>query len=283
MLDLSYLTPSQSADVQIFTNPAPAAFTNWHTYNKPRGASMLYIFMFGAGAGGGGGVVATSRGGGGGSGAQATLIIPAILLPDILYIQVAAGGIGGTGTSAAPANTGGNALSHSIVSVEPSASTAPNAFLLQSGNVLATGGQGGQSAAAGTGGAGGTVGVISNNCLAGLGIFNFIAGTVGNTGSSSLGYVTTGLQCMGGGAQGFPAATNTQNYFPQVPAGTGSYNGFMSWKPFFTATGGQRDGGVSAGKNTYGCGGISGGVPNTGPVGGGGGDGGDGIVMIAAW
>src|SRR6266550_1648778 len=102
MIDLSHLVNSQSADVQTYTIPSTVNNTQWHTWNKPRGASMCYMICIGGGGGGGASTSTTSSGAGGGgsSAGQSTILIPAILIPDQLFIQIGAGGAGGASSSA---------------------------------------------------------------------------------------------------------------------------------------------------------------------------------------
>ena len=102
MLDLSHV-PVGNKDVQtIYANTfGPVAAVNtvlsWATWVKPRGVSFVNFFCL-AGGGGGGGGGALSGGGGGGGGASSTQTIvtfPAWALPDVLYISVGYGGLGG--------------------------------------------------------------------------------------------------------------------------------------------------------------------------------------------
>src|SRR5574343_336906 len=91
----------KTADVKWFT-PGGAATTTWQVWSKPRGVQMVMILAVGAGGGGGNGFSAAAGsarggGGGGGSGAISRVIIPAILLPDVLYVSP---GVGGAATAA---------------------------------------------------------------------------------------------------------------------------------------------------------------------------------------
>ena len=95
-MDTLYDLPKKSDNLQIFTQ---SGF--WY---KPQGITMVHIFAVGGGAGGGGGQVYTAGvGGGGGSGggsaASGKIIFPAKLLPDILYVNVGVGGLGGASIS----------------------------------------------------------------------------------------------------------------------------------------------------------------------------------------
>lgn len=97
--------PPTKNNVQIYTASGAVNNGGWRQWIKPRGVDMIMIVGFGAGGGGGSGFTAipgTAKGGGGGggSGAITRFVVPAILIPDILYVCV---GIGG-----APATSGGN-------------------------------------------------------------------------------------------------------------------------------------------------------------------------------
>ena len=95
MLDFFGIPDSPNVDVQRFFGPATAGLTQWETWRKPRGCKMVYMIGVGGGSSGGVGVnTGTTSGGGagGGSGAQSSLLIPAMFVPDILYVQAGAGG-----------------------------------------------------------------------------------------------------------------------------------------------------------------------------------------------
>ena len=86
---------------QVFTAQQDATTTRgWEAWLRPPGASWFFILAVSPGGGGGGGqstaAAARSGGGGGGSGAINRIIIPAIVMPDLLYVRV------GNGGSAAP-------------------------------------------------------------------------------------------------------------------------------------------------------------------------------------
>jgi hypothetical protein len=71
-------------------------------WNKPRGINFIKIITIGGGAGGGGGhssATTNARGGGGGgsSSVVTTVMLPAIFLPDRLYISSGVGSVGGSG------------------------------------------------------------------------------------------------------------------------------------------------------------------------------------------
>jgi hypothetical protein len=270
MLDLQYLFPQNGADIQIFAEASPGNVNSWATWCKPRGTSMCYMFVLGGGGSGAGGTrtaagQANSGGGGGGSGGQSSLLIPAIFLPDTLYIQVGAGG------TPVAANTGGISGAATLISVKPFANITGNTNgLLLIGN---GGGAGGTPLGANAGGAAGAAGAIATiaSCpLSTAGFVSFLVGQAGTLGGANTatagGALTppvTGLLTMGGtGGGGQSATTNaaggaiTSVAFDQMtpaipggaaPGGAGS-NGLKQFKPlmFFS-------GGTGSGSNTQGA------------------------------
>lgn len=306
MLDLNHFPSSTgSDDVQIFNRPSTVTNTQWQTYLKPRGKTMLSILCIGGGGGGGGGFTraAAAAGGGGGSGGSSAVtrvVIPFYFLPDVLYIQV---GQGGQGVSSGGGTAGSGVLSY--VAVAPN-TTATN-VLAVSGNAAAVGGGTGTGAAVGAAGTAGTIATIANCPLAGLGYYQFIAGQIGVAGGAVAGAVgtaqsipTTSVITMGGsGGAGTTSADFAGGLFtaisnsylseqrPETPA-AGSNNGsggVQMWKPFFSFGGGGGSSsntgiGGNGGNGAYGAGGGGGGAGTTG---GRGGNGGTGIVIMTAW
>lgn len=306
MLDLFGLPPSENADIQIFTRLTTVDGLQWMTWLKPRGVTMTIALAIGGGSGGGGGftgIAGSGRGGGGAGGSSgiARVIIPAIFLPDSLYVQVGGGGVGGAADAA-----GGAGLTLSYISVAPNATPAYN-ILLRSGNAVATGGGAGTATAGGAGGAASTITSLTNMPLAGYGQFNSIAGQAGTAGGDDLGadgtaitIPVTGVLVQGGsGGAGTTSAdfaggactAITNSYLsqqrPATPA-AGSFDGsggVQLWKPFFSfgGLGGSSSNtgiGGNGGNGAYGAGGGGGGGGTTG---GKGGDGGSGIVIICCW
>lgn len=100
MLDFSHIPTRGSADIQTFIGYQRTITGGSQQWVKPRGISMVHILCLGQGGNGASATAgATSAGGaGGGSGAQSSLLIPARMLPDILYVS---GGAGGAGTAVA--------------------------------------------------------------------------------------------------------------------------------------------------------------------------------------
>jgi len=306
MLDLQHLPTSYGgADVQIFKRPSTVTNTQWLTWIKPRGKSMINIICIGGGGGGGGGFTraAAAAGGGGGSGGSSSMsrvTAPLHLIPDMLYIQV---GAGGAGVGSGGGTAGSGILSY--VTIYPNTS-ASNTIAI-SGNATAAGGGTGTGAAVGALGAAGTIPLIASMPLAGLGHFDLIAGQAGVAGGAVAGgngtaqiIPTTSILCTGGsGGAGttsadfaggaWTAITNSwlSEQRPATPA-AGSVNGgggFEIWKPmfFFGGTGGSSSNagaGGAGGNGSFGCGGGGGGAGTTG---GRGGDGGSGIVIITCW
>lgn len=306
MLDTRHLpTDTGASEVQIFNQPATVTNVQWQTYMKPRGKTMLSILCIGGGGGGGGGftgIAASARGGGGSGGSSAVtrVIIPFYFLPEVLYVQVGAGGQGvGSGGGVA----GSGVLSQVAVSPNNGATNT----IAVSGAVAAVGGGTGTAAAVGAAGTAGTIAAISAMPLAGLGNYQFIAGQIGVAGGAVAGAVgtaqsipTTSVLTTGGTggagttsadfAGGLWTAISSSYLSEQRPAtpAAGSFSGsggFNLWKPFFSfaGTGGSSSNttaGGGGGNGGYGSGGGGGGGGTTG---GQGGDGGSGLVIMTAW
>lgn len=260
---------------------------------------MVHIFLCGSGGGGGGGMTGaslTARGGGGGGGSSSfyRTSIPAFLLPDILYIQVGLGGLGGAATFA------GGAGVNSFVTVAPDSAAAN--IVAVANNVLNGGG------GAGTAAVGGAAGIISTNAgitqgsLMALGNFIISFGRAGNAGGAQTGANGGGVTALfngisSGGAGGGGTNTADTNFsgggvtgagiIPSVPAGTsaaGAGNPGIYLKKPFCMTGGTGGGtaGASgtAGRGGNGAPGSGGGGGGGGVTGGAGGNGGNGLVII---
>lgn len=278
------------------------ANTDWQAYMKPPGASMIYILMLAAGAGGSrvaNGSV-TQGGGGGGSGGMSRMLIPAALLPDIIYVRPGRGGLGATTN-----NDLGAAGSASYVSIAPLA-TSSSVIFSQAGAAQAANTQ-----AAGPAGA---IGAIADNAFSSLGLWFSIAGQAGTAGSSTAnanassvtagasGIITSGGS-GGGCGSGKGGNISGGGFFPTLNQSAGAngaagFHGFQkglaigpglkSFPLIFTgACGGN---GVTtaatAGKGgdaSYGGGGGGGGSgTNAGSNSGDGGNGGDALVIIGA-
>jgi hypothetical protein len=274
--------------------------TTFQTWVKPQGCTMVYMLAIGSGSGGAGGATGaagTGRvgGGGGAGGAQSRLLIPAFLLPDILYVQVGLGGLGGAGGAS------GTAGQRSLILRTNAAAAANHNVVLASGNAVATAGT-----AAGAAGAGETVSAQAQSAYIGLGLFVSVAGATGAAGGAVGGAVggsvtqfAQSMTCGGAGGGSTPVA-NTNNAGGNITAvgvypvisggiaggGTGA-DGYSVFIPSFYTAGGAGGGsngsagvGGAGGNAGIGSGGGGGGA---GVTGGAGGRGGDGYVCIVSW
>ena len=303
MLDFFHIPRSTVCDIQVFTTPVTTNNLQWSTWRKPRGISHILIFAVGGGGGGGGGFTrsAGAAGGGGGGGSaspQTTVRVPAMLLPDILYVQCGAGGVGvgsGGGTAA-------NGI-RSLVSIIPS-SISNNIFVYANGG---SGGVTGTGTANGAGGGTNAAAVITDMPLIGIGNWDAVQGQGGGAGGSQAGAVGTSITLptngpvvtggAGGGGTtsadfaggGFNATANA--YFSEIrpiaPA-AGSNDGSggpQLWRPFFSfgGCGGSSSNTGVGGQGGNGARGAGGGGGGAGTTGGKGGDGGCGIMIIISW
>lgn len=321
MLDFNHILSNPNIDVQTFIGQAQttagASSGEWKTWRKPRGAKFVYMIAVGGAASGGCALNSgtTSGGGpGGGSGAQSTLMIPAMFLPDVLYIQA---GLGGSQPATLVSAALGVAGTITYVALEPWNTLAAGLTVLFASPGTAT-----TAATTTTGGTGGTAAVIAtiaNMPLAGRGAYQFFAGQAGTAGGTNNNtgvaqtYPTTGLMVMGGAGGGGSPTGGTGNagggitlvgFGDSFPVGTGGVAGSGATpatagaggamiKPF-QHTGGTGGGGA-AGNNAAGIAGAGGnGAPGCGGGGAGGsnttattlarpGDGGPGFVYIYSW
>jgi hypothetical protein len=311
MINMHNLSPVFKSDVQIFRANTQVNVQGFQRWVKPKGASMVAIWCIG----GGGGFTRTagSAGGGGAGGACGNMTYfqtAALLLPNELFIQVGAGGVGG----AASTNGAGGLNSYVLTSTTV---VLPN-IVVYSG-VNAPGG--GAAGASGSGGVGGTVPTIPvTQPFNRFGIWNTFVGLVGGAGGAQTGAVGTSITAWAahplspgaggagctttdfdGGAQTATAILDigAEGYYPTgagniAKAGTGittAINGSSGVKrdpasgPLFQsggAGGGSNNSGTAGngGAGGYGCGGGGGGAGTTG---GRGGNGGDGLVIIVSW
>ena len=319
MLDFNHILATPGYDIQQFYAEAGTTLLSWQTWRKPRGVNWVYMIGVGGGGGGATGRVSATTsggGGGGGSGAQTTVMIPAQLVPDTLYVQAGFGGAGAT-----TAATGGTNGGSTYVAIEPGTTLTPNMRLLVA-NPGSGAGAGG--AAGGTAGAAGVAVAIINNCLAGRGVYTFLAGQAGTAGGTvtpvagtDLTVPTTGLMVTGGaggggcsaaaGAAGgsiitIPGMLGTDFYPLPISGGTlasgatpatAGAPGFVS-RNFLMNFGGAGGGACSA-TNAAGIAGAGGdAAPGSGGGGAGapnsvvttvarGGNGGPGFVYIISW
>lgn len=306
------LPPDYANNVSLFTLANVGVdLKGFQVWKKPKGASMIWIVMIGGGGGGGGGFsrAAGSAGGGGGSGAcsgTSRYLLPAIFLPDQLFIQVGQGGLGGAASVA-----GANGL-NSYIYTSPTSTSTIN--LIGASNTNPAGGGGGGTA--GAGGAAGASPSLAANAPFHLsyaitsyqvGIPGVIGGAQtgaagGNTASIWANYLcspgASGAGCtttdFNGGrivVSGQPEFINWNipsggDMIPQaVGAGANGSNGLQAFKPLVQTGGGggaSNNSGLAGlgGDGGIGCGGGGGGAGTTG---GRGGNGGSGMVLIIAW
>lgn len=217
MLDFKHVLNTPGADIQYFEGSSTVTLTQWQVWKKPRGAKFVY--MIGVGGGGGGScgnaaAVTTGGGGAGGSsGGQSTVMIPAMFVPDTLYIEAGAGGAGAT-TSAGFGVVG----QPTYVCISPYTTIAPaGTFLLANGGTV--------SATAPTTSNGGlapgavAAATIVGMCLAGRGFFTQVAGQVGGAGGAAnasgptVNLPTTGLMVTGGSGGGGVGSGNGGTIF----------------------------------------------------------------------
>jgi len=305
MLDFNNILATPGADIQYFSGPATGTVLQWQVWKKPRGARWIYMLGVGGGGGGScGNAAAVSTGGGGAggsSGNQTTVMIPAMFVPDVLYIQAGAGGAGAT-TSA---GFGTNGIA-TYVAIVPYTTLSPAGTILVANPGLT-------SATAPTTSNGGlaptaqATGGVAGSCLAGRGFYSFLVGQVGgaggaaNAGGPTVNLPTTGLMVTagsgGGGVgsgQGGTIGTTGflgTEFFPLlqggVTGGRAAESGFIArnFLMNYGGTGGAGGGGGSqgtAGSNgAPGCGGGGGGgasnsFPTIAPAG----SGGPGFVYI---
>jgi hypothetical protein len=276
----------------------PTATNEVHTWNKPSGCNFVYMVAVGGGGAGGNGFtrVPNSNGGGGGGGQSAflqTLLVPAFLIPDTLFIKIGNGGKTG--------GTGGN----TIVSAYRVSSVTE--YFLNAG-----GGQtGGNGSATVAGGTSTTTNPFTNSTLASIGKWQSITTNIrgiqgglvtgGAGGNNTFDFIiSSGASGAGTGSSDF-AGGSMQSAYGQVSAVTvvqggaavagateGQNNGgdgFFIPKRFASyggAGGGASNTGVGGkgGKGGPGCGGGGGGAGVTGGLGG---DGGDGFALIISY
>lgn len=317
MIDANGLPNTGKERTRIFYPLGSSVARGVQVWYKPRGVSMINFVAVGGGGGGGAGLTRTAGtpGGGGGGGASsgiARFLVPAIFVPDILYIFVGQGGQGGRpGVSSGAGTAGVNSF---ITTCPPltagTMAPLPNIWL-DSGRNVPGGGGGGAVGAAGSAGSVPTIAVIQPHHLYG----NWVAtvGLIGVAGGAHTGANGTAVTAWAanmfspgaggggiatttdftGGAQTITArysvAGQTEMATTAIPAGVangGNGNaGRKSITPFLNSGGsggGTDDNGQGGfgGNGGYGCGGGGGGA---GATGGNGGNGGDGLVIITAW
>ena len=300
-------------------NSAGVTTSNFYTWYKPTTAKYIQIFACSGGAGGGGGgasaaSTAGSGGSGGGGSPYTSFIVPAIIIPSVLYIQPGSGGTGGTGqVQGGAAATNGAVGTQSIVSIRPN-STTKNTLVISAG---ATTSFGKLASGASNGAASGTTAsaTLALMPLSTLGFVSFTgpgttSGAGGTTSSGSSSSFTTNGNIVGsGGGGGAVNSANTTStggavatgglFLPTLSGGlSAGGRGKDGWNFMenkgdqdlpFMSTGGTGGGsnastltGGAGGNGGPGSGGGGGGGTNgTASVAGAGGNGGPGFVIIS--
>jgi hypothetical protein len=316
MLDFAHLPKPQNGTIDYFPGFSNTAGGSWEVWNKPRNCTFIRILCISGGGGGSSGFpsATTNTRGGGGSGSCSGYVyvtIPAVFLPDRLYVSAGIGGRGGeSSTTISNAGFGGV---ESYVCIAPSTATIYVVCYAHRG----------LGAAAATSSAGGTLGgvlvnALSNSLQAFQGHYNNINGQQGVSGGAAAGanggsiaYPNTGILLSGGasgaGGAGFaggdinaPASQNdTLTLFQTLTGGAAGTvgstiggngsDGVELYQPLL-ATGGSGGGssfdgtarGGDGGDGGFGSGGGGGGAGGT-DGGGAGGNGGPGLIVIHTW
>lgn len=271
-------------------SPTVATTTNsFQSWTKPAGCSWIYIFCIAAGGGGGSDALAGTRaGGGGGAGGITSILMPAFMVPDILYVRPGVGGIGGSIAGGITATAGET----SYVSMFPNTTTS-NLILSANGGgagTATTGGGGGASATL-TPAIVGVSLIYTNNGLTGR------LPAIGSNLAGSNAFLTEGsLTTAGaGGGNGTGAGGNVTDSnglsFTSILGGAGSggngnpgfkmgsliSGGFKQSAMIFSGGSGGGGSGGNGGAGSYGGGGGGGGN------GGRGGNGGDAFILVGAF
>lgn len=283
-------------------------------WRKPPNITMVSFFLVGAGGAGGNGFVTSllqgcGAGAGGGSGAITKLIIPAVLLPDILLVNVGVGGIRGTFGGPGVTVSGGSGTATYVDLINGNA-TASTLIAIANGGI--GGGGGIVGGVAGTGGAAGAASTITSTVYLGMGLSSFYAGQDGQTATvtGTLPPVSTGTNLTSGGAgasgrgaspagnRGTPGSIDGNDvYLPTLSISNSAttydgQNGVNCLSPFqsyggvggWPATLAVGECGGNGGNGILGSGGGGGGAGNNGcPEGGLGGNGGNGYALITCY
>ena len=308
MLDYSHLIDNPNVNTQVFSGGLSSSL-RYVTWSKPRGVAWIYMLVIGGGGAGGGSansVSASFGGGGGGSGAMTSLMIPAMYVPDVLYVSAA--------NMAQPTTIGttGSAGVASIIMSEPpvTGQLAPGQLIFLNANG-GGGGGGGNNISGGTAGAAGTTTALSGQQLASKGRYLAQTGNAGVNGvSTSVGYgLANPTQGGGGGGKAgaapvAPAVLNPptgllgQEMFPSLFNNSLDSNGsggagqlpknFLVFTPGIGGIGTNTTTVTPAtwgGNGGIGCGGggAGGADVSLGQVNPRGGFGGPGLVLIASW
>ena len=314
MLDFGHLPKPQNGTIDYFPGFSSTAGGSWEVWNKPKNCMFIRILCLGGGGGGASGfpsATTNARGGGGGGSSCVlmTVTIPAIFLPDRLYVSAGVGGRGGA--SSTSISNGGTSGVTSYVSIAPSAVAIYVVCHSPGGTNAAA-----ASNSAGGIGAGGPGFTNADQLQAFQGHINGFSATGGNNGGAATGAVGSNINyptasvllsggAGGGGGAGFAGGNitaPTQTVYNLLPTLTGGVagsagstiggngsDGVELYQPLL-ATGGSGGGssfdgtakGGDGGDGGFGCGGGGGGAGGT-DGGGAGGNGGPGLVVIHTW
>ncbi len=203
MIDLLHIINNPDYDTQYFLgttgNTAAGSYQDYQTWKKPANCTWVYMLCVGGGASGATSLVGTAvgcfGGMGGSSGQQTTLIIPAMFLPDILYVQCGMGAIPNTYSSSTVGSLTMAGLP-SYVSLEPSTVQSNNTTVIYSGG-------GPASLTVSNTTTGGTDPAATNSSialmnLAGRGQFITISNIIGCAGGNTNYNSTSGMTPSGG-------------------------------------------------------------------------------------
>jgi hypothetical protein len=271
-------------------------FTANDTWNKPAGATLVYVECIGAGGGGGGASGAApgsyaSGGAGGGGGARARKSIPADALAATVSITVGTAGTKGTGGTSA-AGTSGTAGGNSSFGSHLTAYRGGGGGCQSAGVKHSVPGSGGGTGSAGLSGgsgysalAGGYPGPSTTQAVAGQGASSSNDGGCAEDGGAGggFGYPNDGADGYAGGSSiyGGPAGGAgghiTENTHIQKAGGAGGGIGYTAGTGATAGTvngGNGTNGADGNGYSTCGTGGGGGGGHDDG-TGGNGGDGGN--------
>lgn len=266
-------------------------------WSKPSEARFVCITCIGPGGWGGAGSTGAG-GGGGGAGVTTSVIYPAVVLPQTIYLFAG---------NALPGEVFGGGQGISAYSSFVSIIADPDVAVASDYLCYADGGNEGGSASGATAGTAGTsiaANSLTNAPRMALGIWQSLLGPAGTAGATSAASATavTALASSilsggtGGGYNGTFVAGNItgSGIVPTLTAPTGTSGGagtagFWSWKPMCGTggTGGAPDSatvdkiGGKGGAGAFGCGGGGGGLGSN--AGGDGGDGGPGLVFVTWW
>lgn len=316
MLDFAHLPKPQNGTVDYFPGFSTTDGGSWEVWNKPKNCMFIRILTIAGGGGGSSGfpsATTNARGGGGGGSSSGYVYatIPAVFLPDRLYVSSGIGGRGGASDTSI-SNPGSNGVK-SMVCIAPADFAIYRICYAFQGN----------GATAATSSAAGSLGGASSNSLTASlqgfeGHFNFLNGTAGANGGAPTGvaggdrnFPTTGTLLTGGaggaGGAGFAGGNNqapgsqsaVYTLFQTLAGGAAGSagstiggngsDGVELYQPLL-ATGGSGGGssfdgtarGGDGGDGGFGCGGGGGGAGGT-DGGGAGGNGGPGLVVIHTW